>query len=116
PGTGWPEPGGLLPREALRLVRLVSEPGLAGLEVVECSPPYDQSELTSLLAARVVLDCLATQVREGRLGRRPAALPRRGVGAGAAVLSRRRATVSGGPDLADNSETAGSQRWREVRQ
>ena len=26
PGTGWPEPGGLLPREALNLVRMVSEP------------------------------------------------------------------------------------------
>jgi agmatinase len=76
PGTGWPEPGGLLPREALKLIRLVSEPGLAGLEVVECSPPYDQSEQTSLIAARVVLDCLATQVREGRLGRRPASRPR----------------------------------------
>jgi arginase family enzyme len=25
PETGWPEPGGLLPREALKLVRLVSE-------------------------------------------------------------------------------------------
>jgi agmatinase len=76
PGTGWPEPGGLLPREALKLIRLVSEPGLAGLEVVECSPPYDQSEQTSLIAARVVLDCLATQVREGRPGRRPASRPR----------------------------------------
>lgn len=32
PGTGWPEPGGLLPREALNLVRMVSEPGLAGLD------------------------------------------------------------------------------------
>jgi len=41
PGTGWPEPGGLLPREALGLIRLVSGPGLAGIEVVECSPPYD---------------------------------------------------------------------------
>jgi agmatinase len=80
PGTGWPEPGGLLPREALKLVRLVSEPGLAGLEVVECSPQYDQSELTSLLAARVVLDSLATQVREGRLGVRAATLPRRAWG------------------------------------
>ena len=28
PGTGWPEPGGLLPREALNLVKLVSEPRL----------------------------------------------------------------------------------------
>jgi agmatinase len=80
PGTGWPEPGGLLPREALKLVRLVSEPGLAGLEVVECSPPYDQSEQTSLIAARVVLDCLATQVREGRLGRRAATRRRRAWG------------------------------------
>jgi agmatinase len=80
PGTGWPEPGGLLPREALKLIRLVSEPGLAGLEVVECSPPYDQSEQTSLIAARVVLDCLATQVREGRLGRRAATRPRRAWG------------------------------------
>jgi agmatinase len=80
PGTGWPEPGGLLPREALKLVRLVSEPGLAGLEVVECSPPYDQSEQTSLIAARVVLDCLAAQVREGRLGRRAATKARRAWG------------------------------------
>ena len=80
PGTGWPEPGGLLPREALKFVRLVSQPGLAGLEVVECSPPYDQSEQTSLIAGRVVLDCLATHVSEGRLGRRPANLGRRAWG------------------------------------
>jgi agmatinase len=76
PGTGWPEPGGLLPREALGLVRLVSEPGLAGLEVVECSPPYDWAEQTALVAGRVVLDCLATLVRNGRLGRRAASLKR----------------------------------------
>lgn len=80
PGTGWPEPGGLLPREALKLVRLVSEPGLAGLEVVECSPPYDHSEQTSLIASRVVLDCLATHVREGHLGHKPATLPRKAWG------------------------------------
>jgi agmatinase len=72
PGTGWPEPGGLLPREALGLVRLVSEPGLSGLEVVECSPPYDWAEQTSLIATRVVLDCLGTQVRAGKLGRKVA--------------------------------------------
>jgi agmatinase len=80
PGTGWPEPGGLLPREALRLVRLVSEPGLAGMEVVECSPPYDHAEQTSIISARVVLDCLAAQVRSGKLGHKTAALPRRAWG------------------------------------
>lgn len=71
PGTGWPEPGGLLPREALRLVQLVSAPGLVGMEVVECSPPYDHAEQTSILAARVVLDCLGTLVGAGKLGRKP---------------------------------------------
>jgi agmatinase len=72
PGTGWPEPGGLLPREALNLVRLVSEPGLAGIEVVECSPPYDWAEQTALLSSRVILDSLAVQVAAGKLGQKAA--------------------------------------------
>ena len=73
PGTGWPEPGGLLPREALNLVRMVSEPGLAGIEVVECSPPYDWAEQTALLSSRVILDSLATtQIRSGKLGNKAA--------------------------------------------
>lgn len=76
PGTGWPEPGGLLPREALGLIRLVAEPGLAGIEVVECSPPYDWSEQSSLISSRVILDALATLVRAGRLGRKPSRLRR----------------------------------------
>ena len=80
PGTGWPEPGGLLPREALNLVRLISEPGLAGIEVVECSPPYDWAEQTALLSSRVILDSLATMVRCGKLGNKAAALDRRAWG------------------------------------
>ena len=71
PGTGWPEPGGLLPREALNLVRLVSEPGLAGIEIVECSPPCDWAETTCPMSSRVVLDSLAAQVRAGKPGREP---------------------------------------------
>jgi agmatinase len=39
PGTGWPEPGGFLPREALKLLGLVAKEGICGLEVVEVSPP-----------------------------------------------------------------------------
>ena len=73
PGTGWPEPGGLLPREALNLVKMVSEPGLAGIEVVECSPPYDWAEQTALMSSRVILDSLAAQVRTGKLGNKAAA-------------------------------------------
>ncbi|HET9874577.1 MAG TPA: agmatinase [Mycobacterium sp.] len=76
PGTGWPEPGGLLPREALNLVRLVSQPGLAGIEVVECSPPYDWAEQSALISSRVILDSLAVLVRAGKLGNKPATLER----------------------------------------
>src|SRR6202011_5626824 len=44
PGTGWPEPGGFLPREVLRLVGKVAAEGLCGVEIVEVSPPYDTSD------------------------------------------------------------------------
>jgi agmatinase len=67
PGTGWPEPGGFLPREALALVQGVAKEGLAGIEVVECSPPYDSAEITSLLGTRVICDVLGTLVRSGHL-------------------------------------------------
>ena len=69
PGTGWPEPGGFLPREALELVRRVSARGLAGIEIVECSPPYDNADITSLVGVRVICDVLATLVNEGHLPR-----------------------------------------------
>jgi agmatinase len=67
PGTGWPEPGGFLPREALHLVRAVSKRGLAGIEIVECSPPYDTADITSLIGVRVICDVLATLVLNGHL-------------------------------------------------
>lgn len=62
PGTGWPEPGGFLPREVLHLIHGVAKPGLAGIEVVECSPPYDNADITSLVSARVICDTLAALV------------------------------------------------------
>ncbi|WHZ27222.1 MAG: Agmatinase [Nitrospira sp.] len=40
---------------------------LAGMEIVECSPPYDAAEITSLMATRVICDVLACQVRSGNL-------------------------------------------------
>ena len=70
PGTGTPEPGGLIPREALELVRLIAREGLCGMEVVEVSPPYDVNDNTSQLACRVILDVLGTLVVEGKLGHR----------------------------------------------
>eukprot|EP00956_Cyclotella_meneghiniana_P010781 scaffold15087_cov74-Cyclotella_meneghiniana.AAC.3 len=67
PGTGWPEPGGLLPREALKLVGNVAKEGLCGMEVVEVSPPYDHADITSLMALRIIVDALGSMVSHGTL-------------------------------------------------
>jgi agmatinase len=75
PGTGTPEPGGFLPREVLRLLRLVTREGLTGMELVEVSPPYDVSDITALLGARVIKEVLATLVLNGKLGRMPSGEP-----------------------------------------
>jgi len=72
PGTGWPEPGGFLPREILSLVGKVAAEGLCGLEVVEVSPPYDTSDITSLFGVRVVVDVLGALVANGKLGKHKA--------------------------------------------
>ena len=73
PGTGWPEPGGLLPREALKLLELVvRNVPVCGLEIVEVSPPYDVSDMTSLMATRVICDAMAHLVVSGQLPRKSA--------------------------------------------
>jgi agmatinase len=72
PGTGWPEPGGFLPREALKLLGLVAKEGICGLEVVEVSPPYDTSDITALLGVRVVVEALGAMVSHGTLGKHKA--------------------------------------------
>jgi agmatinase len=69
PGTGTPEPGGLLTRELLRAVRrIVGAVELAGMDVVEVSPPYDHAEVTAMAAHRLVLEAvsaLALKQRDG---------------------------------------------------
>jgi agmatinase len=68
PGTGWPEPGGFLPREVLKFVQLLAaHKPIAGIEIVECSPPYDNSEITCLMGVRIICDTLACLVRAGHL-------------------------------------------------
>jgi agmatinase len=68
PGTGWPEPGGFLPREALKLLGLVCAQGICGFEVVEVSPPYDTSDITALMGVRVVVEALGSLAAHGKLG------------------------------------------------
>jgi len=60
PGTGTPEPGGLSARELLDAVRRIClELPVAGIDVVEVSPPYDHAEITAFLANRVCLEALS---------------------------------------------------------
>jgi agmatinase len=69
PGTGTPEPGGMLSRELLRAVRrIVGRVELAGMDVVEVSPPYDWAESTATLANRVVLEAISALAAKRRDG------------------------------------------------
>jgi agmatinase len=69
PGTGTPEPGGMLPRELLRAIRrIVGRVELAGMDIVEVSPPYDWAESTAAIANRCALEAisaLAVKQRDG---------------------------------------------------
>jgi len=69
PGTGTPEPGGLMTRELLRAIRrIVAAVDLAGMDIVEVSPPYDHAEQTSMIGNRAALEAisaLAVKRRDG---------------------------------------------------
>ncbi|MEI6805955.1 MAG: agmatinase [Myxococcaceae bacterium] len=60
PGTGTPVPGGLTSFQALQLIRALSSLEIVGADIVEISPPYDLSNLTSLVAVTVMGEILAT--------------------------------------------------------
>ena len=60
PGTGTPEPGGLLSSDLLRIVRrLCLEHDVVGIDIVEVAPAYDVSDLTVNVAHRLAFECLA---------------------------------------------------------
>jgi agmatinase len=77
PGTGTPEPGGLTSRQLLDAVRRIAmEMPLAGIDVVEVSPPYDSAEVTAFLGNRVVLEALSGIAwRRRKLAGKPARRP-----------------------------------------
>jgi len=58
PGTGTPQVGGLSSAQILELVRALKGLQLAGCDLVEVSPPYDNGEITSLLAANLLYELL----------------------------------------------------------
>ncbi len=68
PGTGTPEIGGFTSREALQLVRGFRHLNLVGADMVEVSPPLDQSGGTALVGASIAFEllCLLAEARAER--------------------------------------------------
>jgi agmatinase len=59
PGTGTPEPGGLLPREAFPIIRrLCAESNVVGFELVELAPMLDPTYVSALNANRILREAL----------------------------------------------------------
>jgi agmatinase len=70
PGTGTPEPGGMLTREVLRAIRqIVGAVELAGMDIVEVSPPYDHAEATAMAANRAALEAISALAVKKAAGR-----------------------------------------------
>lgn len=58
PGTGTPEIGGLTTPQAMELIRALNGAQIVGCDLVEVSPPYDQSGNTALVAANILYEML----------------------------------------------------------
>jgi agmatinase len=59
PGTGTPEPGGIVAADLLRMVReICRQHSVVGVDIVEVAPAYDVSELTVNVAHRLAFECL----------------------------------------------------------
>ena len=60
PGTGTPEPAGLMTSQGLEIIRGCFGMNLVGCDLVEVSPPYDTSGNTALLASNLVFEMLCS--------------------------------------------------------
>ncbi|MEM0066103.1 MAG: agmatinase [Sulfolobales archaeon] len=59
PGVATPEPDGLTPSDILDLLYEIVNNKFVAMDVVEVTPPYDPSMITSMLAARVIIEFMA---------------------------------------------------------
>jgi agmatinase len=65
PATGTPESGGWTTRELKRFIKGLEGIKLVGADVVEVSPPYDDTaETTSVAAADLLVDILALMTKD----------------------------------------------------
>ena len=62
PGTGTPVIGGMTTYETQQILRSLKVQNLVGGDVVEISPPYDQSDITSLVGVDVMFEIMNLMV------------------------------------------------------
>lgn len=64
PGTGTPEIGGYSTHEAQRMVRALRGLDIVGADVVEVSPPFDQSGATALAGVTIMWELLCLMAEQ----------------------------------------------------
>jgi len=69
PGVGYPAFGGLTYYQAFDLIRGVAAKGkIVGFDIVEIAPSHDFRDMTSLLAARLILNVIGAMAHEDQIG------------------------------------------------
>lgn len=63
PGTGTPEAGGITSKELLECIKIMSELNVVGFDIIEVAPAYDVSDITSVLAAKVLRESLLMYIK-----------------------------------------------------
>jgi agmatinase len=66
PGTGTPEVGGFSSYEGIEILRNLEGLNIVGGDVVELCPPYDQSDITAVLAANVLFEMISLLALRGK--------------------------------------------------
>jgi len=67
PGTGTPEAGGVGFNELLRAIYKVSELNIAGMDINELSPVYDQSGVSTAVACKLLREMLLSVDRKNKI-------------------------------------------------
>lgn len=58
PGTGTPESGGCTAKEILEAMHLLKDYNVIGFDLVEVSPTVDTSDITSVLASKIIREAI----------------------------------------------------------
>jgi len=64
PGTGTPEIGGPNSFQAVQVARALDKVNIIGADLVEVSPPFDQSGGTAFLGASIMFELLCVMVTQ----------------------------------------------------